>query len=338
MPERGEVISDRDAVRRHTAALAWSRSGAGTTRPTEIHALWEKTKGAKSSVFRLPGVGADGTDVIAKRIVRRHALRERAVYEDILPRLSVPSLRYYGYLEDEGPDGAEHCWLFVEDAGDRGISLDDPEHVAAVGAWLGELHGSALAIPASVDLPSFDLGYYWDYLEKAEGIVAALRVSDRVPPAYRGIAARFLSSCEAMRARRRDFAHLWGLTPRVFVHGDLQTTNVRLRPRGEGLVLAPFDWVGAGLASPAIDLQFFTRYSVAPDSYRDAVASAWPRLTLRDVERLSALGRLLRLTKLLYWSVMWCQEGGEAVEPTGRYLDRFARYEGMMNQALLKLA
>src|SRR5256885_11766358 len=40
-------------------------------------------------------------------------LVERTVYEEILPRLTVPSLRHYGSLDE--PDG-EHCWLFMEDA------------------------------------------------------------------------------------------------------------------------------------------------------------------------------------------------------------------------------
>src|SRR2546426_5691612 len=49
------------------------------------------------------------TTLFRSRSRKADALIERTVYEEILPRVTVPSLRYYGFLAD--PD-AEHCWLF----------------------------------------------------------------------------------------------------------------------------------------------------------------------------------------------------------------------------------
>src|SRR2546422_4429161 len=47
-----------------------------------------------SDLYRIVGAGWDGTAVIAKRSRKADALIERTVYEEIFPRLTVPSLRY----------------------------------------------------------------------------------------------------------------------------------------------------------------------------------------------------------------------------------------------------
>src|SRR2546430_12846929 len=62
--------------------------------------------------------------VIAKwsqRSQRAHALIERTVYEEILPGLSVPSLHYYGFLEDSDVD---RCWLFLERSEERRVGKE----------------------------------------------------------------------------------------------------------------------------------------------------------------------------------------------------------------------
>src|SRR5205814_3728573 len=55
--------------------------------------------GRRRKVYRLQGAGPDSSAVIAKRSRKADALIERTIYEEILPRVTVPSLRYYGFLE-----------------------------------------------------------------------------------------------------------------------------------------------------------------------------------------------------------------------------------------------
>src|SRR5215207_7495954 len=53
----------------------------------------------KSGVYRLDGVGEAGAAVVAKRCLRATAEVEHSIYNDLLPRMSVAALRYYGTLE-----------------------------------------------------------------------------------------------------------------------------------------------------------------------------------------------------------------------------------------------
>src|SRR5206468_1604040 len=104
-----------DRLVEHRAGRAWSQLQADHLQPTHIDIL--KLKKRKSAVYRLHGVGPDGRAVIAKRCLVATAEVERTVYEEFLPRVSVPALRCYGLVKE--PDG-DRCWLFLEDAGGGG--------------------------------------------------------------------------------------------------------------------------------------------------------------------------------------------------------------------------
>src|SRR6185503_20219642 len=93
----------------HPAVLAWSRLQPERVEPAGLVQLKGKLN---TAVFRLDGVGPDGSNVIAKRCRTSTARVERIIYEHLLARLPLPTLRIYGFV----PDG-EYCWLFLEDAG-----------------------------------------------------------------------------------------------------------------------------------------------------------------------------------------------------------------------------
>src|SRR5213593_2775934 len=94
----------------HRAVQAWCRIKPECDEPQNIEIL--KLKRKKSAVYRLTGVGSNGSAVIAKRCVAKTGSVERLIYETLLPRLSLPSLRCYGFVPE--PEG-EYCWLFLED-------------------------------------------------------------------------------------------------------------------------------------------------------------------------------------------------------------------------------
>src|SRR2546426_8285305 len=74
----------------HPAVYAWSQLGPDRLEPDGVEVLKRKPK---SSVYRLTGVGPDGSSIIAKRGRAETARVERMIYEEVLPRLPVPALR-----------------------------------------------------------------------------------------------------------------------------------------------------------------------------------------------------------------------------------------------------
>src|SRR5207247_8783789 len=134
-------------LRSPPAVRAWCRLYP-RVEPQSITPLRVRKK--KSNVYRLEGVGQAGSAVIAKRCRTAVAQVERTVYEDILAGLTIPSLRYYGFLDE--PDSA-FGWLFMEEAGGADYSNLLPEHRARGGRGLGLLHAAAAGVGARGRLP-----------------------------------------------------------------------------------------------------------------------------------------------------------------------------------------
>ncbi|HKG91717.1 MAG TPA: hypothetical protein VKA84_07505, partial [Gemmatimonadaceae bacterium] len=89
------------------AARAWAEFGPDRPAPAAVTRLQRKEK---ALVYRLAAAGPAGTDVIAKRSSRARILHERTLYERVLLAVGVPTVRYYGSLDE--PDG-EFGWLFL---------------------------------------------------------------------------------------------------------------------------------------------------------------------------------------------------------------------------------
>src|SRR5947208_11232788 len=115
MSERANPRARQADGLEHPAARAWRELRPGRDTPGRIETLHgRQSKAWKRTVYRLAGVGPAGSAVIAKRCLAAQAAPERTLYEEVLPHLPVPVLRYYGFLGE--PDG-HFCWLFLEDAG-----------------------------------------------------------------------------------------------------------------------------------------------------------------------------------------------------------------------------
>src|SRR5438874_3259062 len=91
------VPTQRTPITIHPAVHAWRQlyPDAELLRITPL-----RVRRRKSTIYRLEGAGRAGGAVVAKRCGKETGLVERTVYEEILPGLSLPSLRYYGFLED----------------------------------------------------------------------------------------------------------------------------------------------------------------------------------------------------------------------------------------------
>ena len=138
--ESGQVMTNvpsQDFLKR-LAVEAWRQVEPERVEPESVEILkWSK----KSMVYRLAGVGNAGTDVIAKRCCAATAKIERAIYEELLPRLPVPALRCYGAVQETA---GKYAWLFLEEAGRRRYSPLSEDHRVLAGRWLGAVHGAAL--------------------------------------------------------------------------------------------------------------------------------------------------------------------------------------------------
>ena len=128
-PSRTETLPDN--LLDHRAVRAWAALKPVRVEPEGIEILKLRDK---SAVYRLGGVGPDGSAVIAKRCRRPACLVERIIYERLFARQLVPALRWYGFLDE--PDNV-HSWLFLEDAGTGTYLPPCAEHRALAGRWLG---------------------------------------------------------------------------------------------------------------------------------------------------------------------------------------------------------
>ena len=274
------------------AVDAWRELRHGVE-PHLIDELQVPGKGKKTAVYRLGGVGADGTAVIAKRARKDRAEIERTVYEEVLPRLPIPSLRYYGVVADDDHD---RMWIFVEDAGDGRYCASRHDHRVMAAGWLGLMHNTVASLQLRPQLPKREPEYYRQELRSThQGILEnidnpSLSVDD--VSVLRAILAQF----ESIDARWQDIEERCRRLPLTVVHGDFAERNLRCRDNGQGASLMPFDWETANWGSPAVDLaQFIADSEDAPlRSYLHGVQPAWPDVGEQDIRCIASVGTVFR--------------------------------------------
>src|SRR3989449_5368273 len=294
----------------------------------------------RASAFRdrlamIVGAGWDGTAVIAKRSRKADALIERTVYEEIFPRLTVPSLRYYGSLEDAD---AEYCWLFLEDATGAKYSKLLAAERAQVARWLALLHTSAAEAAAKAGLPDGGPGRYREFLRSArEGILQHLDNPVLDPDD--------IAFLDAMLARLTELDGRWNRleeicdgVPPTLVHGDFNGKNLRLRPSGDGSAVLVFDWEDAGWGVPAVDLAQQTvpssSLSANPDipTYCSTVQDRWPNASHETVRRLAYCGTVFRALAALHW-----ESFNLGTEWASRFISNIRLYDAELAHALVQL-
>jgi ATP-binding cassette, subfamily B, bacterial len=304
LPTAAAVVSERrSAIKSHPAVHAWCQLYPHAA-PSLIKPL--RVRKRKSNVYRLEGAGQAGSAVIAKRCPKVVALVERTVYEDMLPRLALPSLRYHGFLEE--PEG-DSCWLFMEEATGADYSNLLPEHRARAGHWLGLLHASAAgAPPAAGRLPDAGPGRYLQRL-RALGETMRQHLDNPV------LSPDDVTFVEGLVARLDDLAANWNRVqeicegvPPTLVHGDFNGRNIRVRTANGDATLAVFDWEEAGWGVPAVDLAQLMvpsgQLSASPDipTYWSSGREHWPRESLEGCWRLAYCGTVFRTLSAMSWN------------------------------------
>lgn len=250
---------------------------------------------------------ADGEVVIAKRCRSERAAVEATVYEQVLPQVSVPTIRYYGKF-DELATG--FSWIFVEEAAGCEYDPDRPEHRAAAARWLAALHTEAGALDLGQVLPERGVGYFRQCASSAYAAIAAGLSTAPLAPGDHTVLNAVLATAGLLDGRWTDFEGFLARVPGTVVHDDFTVDNLRVQRRDGHLVVIPFDFEDSGWGTPAIDLAQMLdhpAYSVRPDLavYESEIRSRWPHLRGADLRAVAELGSLFRIVAELNYEA-WC--------------------------------
>ncbi len=302
-------------LREHPAVKAWSRLLPRRVEPERIEILREK-KG--SAIYRLEGVGLAGSAVIAKRCGQADAAVEQTIYEEVLPRLPITVIRYYGSVGD--PDSM-FGWLFLEDAGEEKYAPYLEEHRALAARWLGRMHTSAAHVSAADCLPDRGPGHYLEHLRSGRNKILRGLTNPELKADDVVVLENIVAQFEILESRWSQVEGFCEGLPRTIVHGDFTGKNLRVRAGPAGIAFLPFDWEMAGWGVPAADLAQSAQlrtggFSANPDivTYWSVVQDHWPSLDLPTIQRLANCGKAFRCLAAVDWKAQrLAYEGAEWV-------------------------
>lgn len=301
MPKTVEIL--RDNLLEHPAAQAWRATEPERIVPKAIAVLKKWTRHQKSGVYRLAGVGPGGSAVVAKRCPLRTAAVEQPIYEAFLPQLPLPTLGYFGSVED--PDGQSR-WLFMEDASGDLYSPQNREHCALAARWLAAIHNASRGNDWKTRLP--DRGPDW-YLQLLRSFRAKVREHLANPDLSREGALVFqtvIEQCDVLEAHWREIGQICDQVPRTLVHGDFVVKNLRVRNSAAGSALLVFDWEFACWGVPGADLAQHTGDMASPDFAVYLACQESPPMIKDETQaqRLAACGKFFRLLDEMAWTSM----------------------------------
>jgi aminoglycoside phosphotransferase (APT) family kinase protein len=275
----------------HRATLAWQRLGLERRDPKAVEIMREKRKSAS---YRLIGVGDGGGDVMAKCGVNDLIGIERTVYEQVLERLAIGKLRYYGSVT-EGPDAT---WIFLERG--AGVRWDEtvPEDCAHAGRWIALLHVAAAAVISSVPLPDLGPRTQLQRVRDMRSTIANSVANDAWSSPHRTVLDGVLAVLDRVEACWNRVEEICACAPVTLVHGDLRPKNTRVSEDKSDPYFRAFDWETAGIAAPAVDLA-----RVDWRAYASVVGAAWPHVDLAAVQQLAVFGHVLRYLDAVRWDL-----------------------------------
>jgi hypothetical protein len=282
----------RDPAPEHPALVAWRALGRRVT-PESVQVLPGQRA---STIYRLRGIGPDGTAVIAKRSRIEPASIERLVYDDILPRLPVTSPRYYGFTREDDA----HAWLFLEDVGEERYSASNAQHMALAGRWLGLMHASATSIGASeaaTHMPDGGPHRYLALLRVTRDNIRQNLSNPVLTAQHLDVLAIVIGRLDRLERRWDSLEESCSGIPATLVHGDFRPKNAHIRNHRTAPELLPIDWEMAGWGVPAADLA-----RVDVDAYADVVRDWWPGTDIARMRRLASVGRVFRFLAAIGWA------------------------------------
>jgi hypothetical protein len=278
----------------HPAVKAWSKLQPARLEPRKIETLKRGKKPKKTTVYRLEGLGPQGSAIVAKRCRQEKALVEQVIYEKVLPHLPTRTLRYYGCVVDAEDDSG---WLFLEDAGAERYSSDIEEHRALAAHWLGLLHLTAARLPVQALLPKRGPGFYLEELRSTRDALRQNLASPALQADDVAVLQAIVSQYDVLESRWPQVEAFCSRMPQTLVHGHVEKRNIRLRTTEWGSFLLVFDWETASWGTPAIDFAQVILDSVSPPvtTYLSIVRPCWPDLNAQDLMQLASIGALFQM-------------------------------------------
>jgi DNA-directed RNA polymerase specialized sigma24 family protein len=295
------VMTELKNLQEHCAVRSWSQLRPQRTEPASIEII---KQGKTSAVYRLAGVGANGSDVLAKKCPAAAAAVERTVYEELLTRVPIPTLRTYGWVQDLNDD---YCWVFLEDPGDLAYSPLSDQHRALAGRWLGTIHSAAVRVGLNACLPRREPSHYLRLLRTSRSKIRQLLTHPALSEEASEILRRIISHCDVIESRWDCLEDICRDLRWTVVHGDFAAKNVRVKMTQAGPALVVLDWGIAGWGTPATDLAQFTGQTVSPDftAYCSAMEEFGTPMDPRAVQRLADCGKIFRLLDAIGWACCW---------------------------------
>ena len=310
-----------DAMDEHPALAAARELGLAPDHATRVEPLKERPR---ASVYRLVGAGPAGTNLIAKHCSAETARTECRVYDELLPRLRLASLRSWGVLERH--DGTS--WLFLEDAGTEEASGLRPHHAPLLARWLARLHGAGESFDPRPAFATRGIEYYARCLQSATEALRRSLDDPALEAEPRRVLAATVAHLDVLGRgwpRVELAASAWRPT---FVHGDFVSKNLRVRPTDQALLA--FDWEQAGWGVPAVDLVEFRlgRAGAGLAAYA-AAASRGGAASPGEAERMADVGTLLWVL-----TVLSAESRSLAGAWAPRAIDKIAVYHDWLDDAM----
>ncbi len=300
MPLFQQASSDQIVERARPAVQAWLRLRPGSSEPRGITILKDTPR---STVCRIEGVGPGGSDIVAKWCPRRAGELETFIYREILDRLSMESVRCYGFI-DEGI--GEYGWLFLEDGGITKVAEKGESFPTAFASWLALLHGLASNLPIRSRLPERGPAWYLEILRTAwRGLCQSLPERDW-DNSDRSAVEKTLVCFEVLERNWHVVEERCVGLPWTLVHCDLQPKNILIRHTASGIAFLPLDWEEAGWGPPATDLAV-----IDAASYWSAARRTSASIELRRVEEQVRCGLLFQILSAVGWETIRLAEGSE---------------------------
>lgn len=237
---------------------------------------------ARAGIYRLRGAGASGSGVVAKCSTAATLSTEALLYGDVLPGLSLPSPKCYGYVE-----GGPQSWLFMEEIVGQPFAPRSITHQELAARWLARLHSGTSRTTLASRLPQTGPRQYFD----AIGTTRTLLLNAR--RVLRSEARRSLSvliqTLATIETIANDTCERCANLPQCVVHADFVDKNVLVTRRRGDLALFALDWGISGWGVPAPDLEYLDTHR-----YFGMVSHAWPHVQRSDIQFLKAVGIVMR--------------------------------------------
>jgi hypothetical protein len=283
---------------RHPAVAAWRELRPERPTPRYI----EIVRDNENPIYRLDGVGCGGSAVIAKRCSLSTASIEHTVYDEILPRLPLTTLRCYGFVQEDD----EVAWLFLEDVGTVRFSRRIAGQRTRVGRWLALMHTFARSVGAPAGLPERGQRHYLEHLRAARRNIRQNLSNPAVTGSDVDLLWSVIALCDDLESHWNQLEACLEGVPATLVHGDFRPKNVHLRTVDSNAGVFVLDWETAGWGPPAVDLAPargpHSARHIDIKTYISIAQESWANLDSQMIGRPVAAGTIFRRLAAMDWA------------------------------------